>query len=129
MSALSAKKILVVDDEASTLEMARISFELMSGWKVLLAASATDGLAIARNNQPDAILVELKMRHDDGPAILRKLLAEEATRDIPVILLTERFAPGERRNFDESGVAGLIWKPFHAMDLPRQVAMLLGWRP
>ena len=83
----------------------------------------------ARTSQPDAILVELKMRHDDGPEILRNLLAEETTRNSPVILLLERFAPRVRRNFDEPGVVGLIWKPFHAMDLPRQVAMLLGWRP
>ncbi len=69
------------------------------------------------------------MRHDDGPEILRNLLAEETTRNSPVILLLERFAARVRRNFDEPEVVGLIWKPFHAMDLPRQVAMLLGWRP
>lgn len=129
LSTTSAKKILVVDDEATTLEMARISLELMGGWEVLLAATATDGLAIARKKQPDAILIEVEFRHDDGPAVLRKLLADETTKDIPVILLTERLEPGERRSFDELGVAGLICKPFHAMDLPRQVAMLLGWRP
>jgi CheY-like chemotaxis protein len=126
---MSTKKILVVDDEASILEMARISLELMGGWKVLMAATATAGLAMAREAQPDAILMEVKMRHVDGPAVLRRLLADEGARQIPVILLTEHLAPAERKGFNESGVAGLIRKPFHAMDLPRQVAMLLGWRP
>jgi CheY-like chemotaxis protein len=126
---VSTKKILVVDDEATTLEMARISLELMGDWKVLLAATATAGLAMARVEQPDAILMEVNMRHVDGPAVLRCLLADETTGHIPVILLTEQLASAERRRYDESGVAGLICKPFHAMDLPRQVATLLGWRP
>ncbi|HJN86030.1 MAG: hypothetical protein QGH97_09545 [Dehalococcoidia bacterium] len=49
MPILSTKNILVVDDEASALEMAWISLEQMGGWEVLLAATATDGLAIRPN--------------------------------------------------------------------------------
>ena len=67
---VSTKKILVVDDEATTLEMARISLEVIGGWKVLTAATATASLVIARAEQPDAILLEVKMRHVDGPAVL-----------------------------------------------------------
>ena len=129
MPTMSTQKILVVDDQAATLEMARFSLELMSGWEVFMAVSAIDGLLMAREKQPDAILMDVKMRRSDGPAILQKLLADETTKRIPVILLTEQLAPAERGGVDVSGVAGLNHKPFHAMDLPRQVAMLLGWQP
>ena len=129
MPTMSSKKILVVDDEVTTLEMARFSLELMAGWEVLMAFTVTDGLVMAREKQPDAILMELKMRQDDGPATLRRLQSDETTKHIPVILLMERSGPAERNKHNDSGVAGLIRKPFHAMDLPRQVTTLLGWSP
>jgi CheY-like chemotaxis protein len=65
----------------------------------------------------------------DGPTTATRLQASAATRDIPVILLTAKTHGPSRESWNELGVIGLIAKPFDPMQLPTQVAGLLGWVP
>ena len=63
----------------------------------------------------------------DGPATIQRLKAEEATREIPVLFLTAKLQPSERKRYAELGAAGVLAKPFDPMTLPGDVANLLGW--
>jgi CheY-like chemotaxis protein len=63
----------------------------------------------------------------DGPTTFGRLQEDEATRDIPVILLTAKVQASDRRAFEALGVAGVLSKPFDPMDLPRQVSGAAGW--
>jgi len=124
---MTTRRILIVDDEDDIREVARVSLEMVGGWDVLVACSGREGLKEAKANQPDAILLDVMMPDMDGPATFQELQADEATRHIPVILLTAKVQAADRLRFAELGVSGVLAKPFDPMNLPRQVAEVLAW--
>jgi two-component system alkaline phosphatase synthesis response regulator PhoP len=121
------RRVLIVDDEDDIREVARISLHLVGGWEVLTARSGAEGIATAGRERPDAILLDVMMPDLDGPATFQRLQADEATRDIPVILLTAKVQAADRRRFTDLGVRGVIAKPFDPMTLSREIAQILGW--
>ena len=121
------KRVLLVDDDAAIREVAGLTLEAVGGWQVITAASGADGIEKATADRPDAILLDVMMPEMDGPTTFRHLQADDATRDIPVILLTAKVQADDRRRFDELGVAAVLTKPFDPMGLPAQVSSALGW--
>ncbi|HWB71767.1 MAG TPA: response regulator [Egibacteraceae bacterium] len=125
---MPTKRILLVDDEEDIRQVVKLSLQLVGGWDVVTAGSGSEGVAAALARLPDVILLDVMMPDLDGPATLRRLQSQPATRDIPVILLTAKAQAADRRRFAELGVAGVITKPFDPMELPGQVAETLGWQ-
>ena len=123
------RRLLIIDDEDHIREIAQVSLEMVGGWDVLTASCGSDGIAQAEVERPDAILLDVMMPEMDGPTTFRELQASPVTRQIPVILLTAKVQPAERRGFAELGVHGVLAKPFDPIGLPGQVAELLGWQP
>ena len=123
------RRILIVDDEDDIREVAQMSLEMVAGWEVIPARSGDEGLALAARHRPDAILLDVMMPGMDGPATAERLAAGVETAAIPVILLTAKVQPADRRRFEGAGVAGVLAKPFDPMKLAGQVAALLGWPP
>ena len=121
------RRILIIDDEDDIREVVQVSLEMVANWQVLTACSGNEGLAQARAAQPDAILLDVMMPDMDGPATLQKLRAEAATQHIPVLLLTAKVQPADRRGFADLGVQGVITKPFNPLKLAETVAQALGW--
>jgi CheY-like chemotaxis protein len=124
---MTARRILLVDDEDHIREVAQVSLEMTAGWEVLTAGSGTEGLVKAVAEQPDAILLDMMMPDMDGPATFQGLRADQRTRHIPVVLLTAKVQAADRRRFAGLGVAGVIAKPFDPLGLADQVAETLGW--
>jgi CheY-like chemotaxis protein len=124
---MSKKRILVIDDEDDIREVAKLSLEMVGGWEVLVARSGAEGLATARAETPDAILLDVMMPEIDGPATFRKLQEDPVTREIPVILMTARVQAADRQGFKNLGVTSLIAKPFDPMQLASQVSEALHW--
>lgn len=89
--------------------------------------SLTEGLAIAKTEQPDAILLDVMMPDLDGPATFEHLQANAATRDIPTILLTAKAKVSEQQQLLDLGVAGVITKPFQAQELAKCIREILDW--
>ncbi len=123
----STKTVLVVDDEAMIRECIQIGLETFRGWKVLQADTGIAGLAAAKEEQPDVILLDVSMPEMDGITALQELQHDEATRHIPVIMLTSLSSENDRRIYGELGATWLISKPFDLVELPNQVASVLGW--
>lgn len=123
---MSAKRILLVDDEDDIREVATISMQAVGGWEVLSARNGTEAIERALAEQPDAILLDVMMPDLDGPTTFGRLQEDPRTRDIPVILLTAKAQAADRRSFEELGVTGVLSKPFDPMALPEQVAELLA---
>jgi CheY-like chemotaxis protein len=124
---MARRKVLIVDDEDDIREVAQVSLEAIAGWEVLTAGSGPEGLAKAASEQPDVVLLDVRMPDMDGPAVFEKLQGNEATRHIPVILLTANVQARDRQRFAELGVTSLIAKPFDPLKLAGQVAAALGW--
>jgi len=124
---VTAPTILIVDDDDSIREITQLALEMVGGWTVVSANGGAVALELARKHQPDAVLLDVMMPDMDGPTTFRHLQADEATRGIPVILLTAKVQVGDRQVWDDLAVAGVIPKPFDPMTLTTEVAELLHW--
>jgi CheY-like chemotaxis protein len=121
------KSLLLIDDDDDIREIAQLSLEVGTDWRIMTAASGPEGIEIARNNKPDAILLDVMMPVLDGPATLDQLRADETTRDIPVVFLTAKARPAERDRLAGLSVSGVLAKPFDPLLLADQLRATLGW--
>lgn len=125
---MATKRILVIDDEDGIREIIQICLEAVAGWQVFTAASGSEGLVMAQETLPDAILLDVMMPDIDGPMTFRELRANAVTQHIPTILLTAKAKISEQQQFINLGVTGVITKPFKARDLVDQMRQILGWQ-
>ena len=121
------RRVLVVDDDEIILEVAQMALEAVAGWTVITAGSGAEGVATARTEQPDAIVMDVMMPEMDGPTACQLLAADPRTRDIPIVLLTAKVQQSEQRQWASLPVAGVLAKPFDPMLLADQVCALVGW--
>ena len=124
---MDKKRILLVDDEDDIREVAQVSLECIAGWDVVTARSGREAINRAREEKPDAILLDVMMPDMDGPTTFLHLQSDPETVDIPVILLTAKVQATDRRRFSELGVSGVVSKPFDPIELPAEVERILGW--
>jgi CheY-like chemotaxis protein len=121
------RRVLIVDDDKTIQEVAQMCLELVAGWKAEVASSGLEALRLAAADPPDAIILDVMMPSMDGPTTFARLQADVRTRSVPVVLLTAKVQPAERRYWEQLGVAGVLAKPFDPLRLPGQIADLLGW--
>lgn len=124
---MSAKRILIIDDDSEILAVAQLTLKAVGGWQVSIATSGAEGLTKAAAENPDAILLDVMMPDMDGIATLQALQTNPVTQAIPVIFMTAKVQASEQKRFANLGVAATIVKPFKAMQLPAQIAKILGW--
>jgi CheY-like chemotaxis protein len=82
-----------------------------AGYAVLSATDAEAGLALARTEQPDLVLMDIQLPGMDGLEACAILKKSEATRDIPVIALTALAMKGDEERIRAAGCDGYIAKP------------------
>jgi DNA-binding response OmpR family regulator len=119
------KKILLVDDSNTVLMMERMVLA-RNLYEVVLARDGQEALEKAINEKPDLILLDVVMPRMDGFEACRRIRAHDATRTIPVIMVTTR---GELDNVElgyESGCNDYITKPINGLELLAKVKNCLG---
>jgi len=82
-----AKKILIIDDDATMQEALSIQLK-DSGFEVLGAGDGEEGLAVIKKEKPDLVLLDIVMPNMDGLTMLRKLREESWGKKVPVMILT-----------------------------------------
>jgi two-component system, cell cycle response regulator DivK len=103
-------KVLVVEDNPGNMKFT--TFLLQSaGHTVLGAATAEAGLALARDEQPNLILMDIQLPGMDGLEATGLLKRADATRSIPVIALTALTMKGDEERIRAAGCDGYIAKP------------------
>jgi CheY-like chemotaxis protein len=108
-------KILLVEDNEMNRDM--LSRRLLkNGYEVVLAMDGGEGLAKARAESPDLILMDMSLPGLDGWEATRQLKAEPGTRGIPVIALTAHAMAGDRQKALSAGCDDFDTKP---VELPR----------
>lgn len=103
-------RVLIVEDNTANLRLALFLLE-SAGHTVLSAANAEAGLTIAREEQPDLILMDIQLPGMDGLEATTLLKSDEATRAIPVIALTALAMVGDEARIRAAGCDGYIGKP------------------
>jgi CheY-like chemotaxis protein len=121
------KHILLIDDEDDIREVTAMSLEAVAGWRVTCASSGREGIELAKQSTPDAILLDVMMPEQDGPDTLRLLREDDATAKLPIVFLTAKAHATERQRFLEIGATGTLSKPFDPLVLARQISEILGW--
>ncbi len=124
---MTEKNILLIDDEEAIQEVVQVGIQIEAGWQVAIASSGREGINLAENQQPDAILLDVMMPDMDGIATLSQLKTNDQTSAIPVIFLTAKAQAEEKNQFQKLGVVDVITKPFNSMTLASQIAKILGW--
>jgi CheY-like chemotaxis protein len=113
--------ILCIDDESDILEVAKLSLELVGGFKVTCLGSGRDAIDKAALVKPDLILLDVMMPQLDGPSTLQALRQQTDLQHVPIVFMTARVQPAELQQYFDMGAAGVTAKPFDAMDLPTQI--------
>ncbi|WOD37033.1 response regulator [Nodosilinea sp. E11] len=123
------KKVLLIDDDSEIQEVTQIAIRKIAGWETIAATTGAEGLSKARLEAPDAILLDISMPDMDGFQVFEQLQLDPLTQVIPVVLLTAKALPSDRRRFAAMKVAGVITKPFDPVTVWSQVEKFLGWSP
>jgi CheY-like chemotaxis protein len=117
------KKILVVDDSFTSLMMNQGA---LGDYNVVLARNGREGIRQAVTEKPDLILMDVNMPGMDGFQACRWLRAFEATKTVPIIIMTTRNDPQSVKVAFANGCNGYLVKPFKEEDLLSAVRKHLG---
>ena len=119
------RKVLVIDDEKDVRYIARISLGRIGNMTVIEAASGEEGIACAKSERPDFILLDMMMPGMDGVATFRALREDEETASIPVVFLTAVAEVADIQWLRELGARGVVLKPFDPITLASKVTAIL----
>jgi two-component system phosphate regulon response regulator PhoB len=116
--------ILVVEDDVDILRLITYNFEA-SGFDVATAQDGYEALALAKRQVPDLIILDLMLPGLDGLEVCKELKRSEATRKIPVLMLTARGEEVDRIVGLELGADDYVVKPFSPRELMLRVRAIL----
>jgi len=119
------KKILVVDDEERVREMLGFRLRLF-GYEVVQAANGREAIEAATREKPDLVLLDVMMPELDGFQVCSRLKQDEATRSIPVVILTAKAEAKDVTRAVNSGAVDYVVKPYDPQVLQQKVARSLG---
>jgi two-component system phosphate regulon response regulator PhoB len=120
----SEQRVLVVDDEADI--VALVAYHLAkSGYGVATASNGATALEEARRERPALVVLDLMLPDMSGFDVLESLRADEATKDVAVLLLTARREEADRIRGLSLGADDYLMKPFSPQELVLRVAAIL----
>ena len=120
-----AEKIMVVDDEKEIRELLSI-YLAEDGYEVIAAASGEEAIELAQNEEPQVILMDVKMPGIDGVEACKRLKGAERTKSIPVIMVTA-YQDRDVEAYLE-GADDFVNKPFDRTEITFRVRSMLRIR-
>lgn len=115
------KKILIVDDEPQIVEICK-DYLKAAGYETITASNGVQGVALARREKPDLIVLDLMMPEMDGLDVCRTIRHES---DVPIIMLTARVEETDKLIGLELGADDYITKPFSPRELVARIRVVL----
>ena len=110
-------KLLVADDLAPIRQMVRITLSTQ-GWTIVEAKNGQEALELTRSEKPDLVLLDVDMGPGpNGFEVCRQIKADEATKNIPVVMLTAHESDSDRAIGFAAGATQYLTKPFGPLEL------------
>lgn len=120
--------ILVVEDDENDWEIyGKILW--YNGFHVAHAANGEEGLRLAREREPDLVLVDMMLPGMDGLELCRRIRDDAALERIPIVMLTARSADDIGEQARDSGCTAFLEKPYGPVELLHRVEALVGRPP
>jgi two-component system alkaline phosphatase synthesis response regulator PhoP len=125
MAETNKKKVLIVDDEPGVRQL--VNRILSKSYAVLEAQDGAEAVDVSRSQKPDIILMDMMMPKVDGLTACYVLKKDEATKQIPVVMITAvGYDLNKRLSQDIMGADGYVTKPFTAQDLQGTIEQFLS---
>jgi len=119
-------KVLVIDDDPSLQRLLRFRLERHEKVFVEQAKDGSEGLQRAGGSCPDLIILDWMLPDIQGLDVLKRLKANQATKHIPVLMLTGKNNMGDIENAFEIGADGYLTKPFDLARLGEKVKEMIS---
>jgi two-component system cell cycle response regulator DivK len=120
---VTSELILIIEDNDTNMRLVRTVLEFR-GYRTTGTRTAEEGIALAVEERPSVILMDLQLPGMDGAEALRRLRATRETSSIPVLALTALALKQDRDKFTELGFDGYLTKPVDVNELSEQVRLL-----
>ncbi|MDY6794034.1 MAG: LytTR family transcriptional regulator DNA-binding domain-containing protein [Actinomycetota bacterium] len=117
-------RILLIEDDPAISNVVELNLKL-DNYEVFLAADGEEGLRMVGDTDPDLIILDVMMPKIDGWQVLMQLKADDATRDIPVIMLTAIDDEQSKVIGLRGGADDYVPKPFSPLELAARVKVIL----
>ena len=124
MPAAAAPTVLIVDDDPNVVALTRLYLE-RDGYRVLAAADGARGLALARQERPHLVVLDVMLPRLNGLDVCRALRREPDTQSMPIIMLTARVEEEDRLAGLDLGADDYVTKPFSPRELAARVRAVL----
>jgi two-component system cell cycle response regulator DivK len=120
-----SKRILVIEDQEDNRQIVR---DLLSatGYGLVEAVTGEEGVAAAKRERPDLILMDIQLPGIDGYEATRRIKADPALQKIPVIAVTSYALSGDDQKAFAAGCDGYVTKPFSPRQLLAKIREFLG---
>jgi two-component system response regulator AtoC len=119
------KKVFIADDEPEVVDLVRMVLD-MAGHSISSAGDGESALAGIRAEQPDLVLLDIRMPKMSGLQVLEQLRADQDTAPIPVIMLSVVSTYPEVQEALRQGATAYLAKPFGVKDLLQLVSRVLA---
>jgi two-component system cell cycle response regulator DivK len=118
-------RILIIEDSPVNMVLTVAMLE-RAGHVALQASTASAGLAMARQERPDLVLMDVQLPDMDGLTATRRLRSDAHIADLPVIALTAFAMKGDAEKMREAGCDGYVTKPIRYQDFLAEVESVVG---
>jgi CheY-like chemotaxis protein len=123
---MTPKKILLLDDSKTALMMERAILEKRTKYQCVTAMDGLEAIAKANDERPDLVLMDVVMPRMNGFEACKRMRQQDATREIPIVLLTTRGEEAYMEAGFESGCNDYLTKPVNGDELLRLLQSYLG---
>jgi DNA-binding response OmpR family regulator len=117
-------KILIAEDDAEVMDLVRV-YLTREGFEVAAVADGASALELAESAAPDLLVLDVMLPKLDGWAVCRRLREREATRRLPIVMLTSRSDEMDRVLGLELGADDYVTKPFSPRELVARIKAVL----
>ena len=123
------KKVLVIDDNPTIVELIKYAVNLHGSYDVVVADDGVQGLERVYDEHPDCVIIDVKMPRMDGYQLVRCLRGDPRTMDTPMIILSALTREEDQMTGLLSGVDEYLTKPFKPSALNAAIERVLRLTP